>query len=83
LGTVQTDYVNVSVVESSPEVSPLTATRKVVEQIALGRLTVGHDVHHESRHACTGGTCLVESNYSNEVERSRAMTSFHARRSAY
>jgi hypothetical protein len=35
--TIQMEYANVSVVNSAPEVSPPSATRKTVERIALGR----------------------------------------------
>lgn len=43
--------------------------------------TANHNIHHESRHACAGGVCLVESDYrSSAVERRRAMTWFRVRR---
>ena len=59
----QINYANVSDVYSALTVSAMPVPVNAAKQIALCRKPANHDIHHESRHACAGGVCLVESNY--------------------
>jgi len=59
----QIDYANVSDAHSALAVARTSVPMNAVSQVTLRRRTANHDIHHESRHACAGGACLVELDY--------------------